>query len=286
MPELPEVENMKIGLQPCVELTISTVYSSGKKLRKIASNVNELPLESIENSKIISIERLAKYLLIKTNNDYCCVCHAGMSGKFLLENPNMQNHLQNLEKNRLIQHDHVKLQFTCGTVLIYNDTRRFGMFAVYHNSDIAKISWLNKIAIDALHNNFNVNYFQEHSKHRNGAIKQVLLDQSFVAGLGNIYVCEALFLSNISPLKPTNTLTVDEITRLISNIKDILHLAIMKGGSTLKDYSKSDGSAGGFQDYFKVYGQENKPCCVCSAKILRIVQNGRSTFYCKECQKA
>ena len=216
MPELPEVENMKIGLQPCVELTISKVYRSGKKLRKIASNVNEVSLENIENSKIISIERLAKYLLIKTNNGYCCVCHAGMSGKFLLENPTLQNNIQILEKKRLSQHDHVKLHFQNGTNLIYNDPRRFGMFVIYHNADIPQIFCLNKIAIDALNNNFNVDYFQEHSKHRSGAIKQVLLDQSFVAGLGNIYVCEALFLSNISPLKPTNTLTQQEIIKLIT----------------------------------------------------------------------
>ena len=281
MPELPEVENMRIGLKSCIEKTISTVYRSDKKLRKIACNVNDISLNSIENSKIISIDRLAKYLLIKTNNGYCCVCHAGMSGKFLLES----NHLQSLEPRRLTQHDHVKLHFQSGETLIFNDPRRFGMFALYKESDVAKISWLNKIAIDALSNDFNVDYFQEHSKHLRGVIKQVLLNQSFVAGLGNIYVCEALFLSKLSPVKSINALMPREIELLIFHIKDILKMAIIKGGSTLKDYTKSDGSAGGFQDYFKVYGKENMPCSICNSKIMRIIQNGRSTFYCEECQK-
>ena len=270
MPELPEVENTKISLFPAVGSKIVKIYTSGKKLRKeIPQNISEL-----QNSTIVDVQRKAKYLLFHLSNNKTIISHLGMSGKFIYS--------EDMDINK---HDHVILYLDNGFTLKYNDPRRFGVFLLEDTND-----YLNKIfsnvSMDAIDDSFTAEYLLNKLSKISSNIKNTLLNQEIIAGIGNIYASEALFKAKISPLRDANSLNIDELKKLVNAIKEILHNSIKLGGSTLKDYRKANGEEGGFQNHFLVYSKENQPCPDknCDGVIEKIVQNGRSTFFCKKSQ--
>lgn len=274
MPELPEVENMVLALQACQHQKIKKVYSSYKKLRKpIQSNLAEL----LENFTITSIFRKAKYLIFNLSSNYSIIAHAGMSGKFLLDNT---------ANNQIEKHDHIILYLSNNTLVRYNDPRRFGLFYVTPTDTLEEIFFQNT-GIDALSNEFNSSYLQKKLHKISNNIKNTLLNQKIVAGIGNIYASEALFYSKINPTTVANSLNAKQLDILITNIKKVLEKSIKLGGSTLKDYKTPQGESGNFQNHFAVYGRDKQTCYTkgCHNLIVKITQNGRSTYYCPHCQQ-
>lgn len=274
MPELPEVENMVLTLKKCQNQKIEKVYSSYKKLRKpIQQNLVEL----LVNTTITSIFRKAKYLIFTLSNNYSIVAHAGMSGKFLLSN---------FTHNNIQKHDHIILYLNNNTAITYNDPRRFGLFYITPSTTLEELFFAG-IGVDALSYEFNSSYLQNKLHKISSNIKNNLLNQKIVAGIGNIYASEALFYSKINPTIAANSLTLKQLNTLIHNIKKVLEKSIKLGGSTLKDYKTPQGQNGNFQNHFAVYNRANQPCYTkeCHHLIVKIIQNGRSTFYCPHCQK-
>lgn len=271
MPELPEVENTKLSLLPIEGKKIIKVYTSGKKLRK------EIPcnIQDIINSTLLSVQRKAKYLLFHLDNKKTIVSHLGMSGKFVYS-----------QEETIDKHDHIILYLEDGYKLKYNDPRRFGVFLL-ENTDTYNKNIFSKTGVDAISKEFTTDYLQKKLVKISSNIKNTLLNQEIVAGIGNIYASEALFLAKISPLRLANSLNILELNDLVISIKEILNKSIKLGGSTLKDYRKANGESGGFQNHFLVYSKENDACSHkdCNGTIEKIVQNGRSTFYCKKSQK-
>lgn len=276
MPELPEVESTKISLLPVKGSKIVEVYSSGKKLRK------EIPQNLIElkNTIILDVQRKAKYLLFNlynksSSNQKTIISHLGMSGKFIYS-----------ADSNINKHDHIILYLEDGNTLKYNDPRRFGIFLLEDTNNYEN-KIFSKIAMDAIDASFTPNYLQNKLLKISRNIKNTLLNQEIVAGIGNIYASEALFKAKINPTREANSLTYKEITYLVDAIKEILNKAINLGGSTLKDYRKANGELGDFQNHFLVYSRENESCLEknCEGTVEKIIQNGRSTFYCKKTQK-
>ena len=213
-----------------------------------------------------------------------------MTGKLLI----MRNRDNKLFKtsfyydlNVLAKHNHIYFVLNNGIVLIYNDVRRFGFFKLYKNKKLNEIVFLNKLGIEPLSSLFNVKYFENFIKNKKKNIKNLLMDQTFVSGLGNIYVNEVLFMSKVHPLKMCGSLNKKAIKNLILNVKKVLKFSISKGGSSIRDFKNTFGKSGSFQQFFHVYAQENNNCSrnSCTGKIKKILISSRSTFYCNNCQK-
>lgn len=280
MPELPEVETVKRGLAPFIEgQVISDVKVSGKKLR--AFPIHPLK-DTILNRKIIKVGRRGKYLLIHLSGEETLIHHLGMSGSFRIE--------KNKTSFENKKHDHVIYIFAEGGRIVFHDPRRFGMLYLNHSQTVEDHIAFRHMGPEPLSNNFSGPALFKNLQNKNSPIKTILLDQSIVAGLGNIYVCEALFYSRISPLRPANTLREDECEVLAENIKTVLNKAIESGGSSLRDHLQVDGKLGYFQHSFAVYDKERQACpgCGCDINktggIKRVKQAGRSTFYCPQKQ--
>jgi len=287
MPELPEVEIVKRSLSKSVnKAKILQIKIYNRNLRY------KLPLtfsKHLINQKILKISRRSKYLIFHLNKKLLLL-HLGMSGKLLL----MRKKDKKLFKtsfyynlNILHKHNHIFFILNNGLILIYNDIRRFGFFKIFNNKDLNKINFLKKLGLEPFDTQFNLNYFKNFSKSRKKNIKNLLMDQTFVSGLGNIYVNEVLFMSKILPLRSCNNLSKIEINTLILNIKKILRFSISKGGSSIRDFKNTSGKIGNFQQFFHVYDQENKNCSrnSCKGKIKRIIVSNRSSFFCNKCQK-
>ncbi len=269
MPELPEVETVCNGLRPYMEgRRISSLHMNRPDLRfPLPANFSQL----VSQATVKSIVRQGKYILIHLDNDHTLIAHLGMSGRFLI-NPSDKNN-----------HDH--LAFHLGKdIITYRDPRRFGFMDTEKTEDIHTNRFLKKLGVEPLSNDFTPTYLKKQLHTKLGPIKNLLLNQSIIAGLGNIYVCEALFESGIHPEKRGCDIKIHTLEKLCPIIKDVLTKAIHAGGSSLKDYQQASGELGYFQHQFKVYGRENKTCFKCGTIIRRIVQSGRSTFYCPECQ--
>ena len=286
MPELPEIEIVKRSLFKMInKAKIIDIKINNKNLRyKIPHTFSK----SLINERILKISRRSKYLIFHFEKKLL-VAHFGMSGKLLL----MRNRDSAIFKtsfyydaNTQSKHNHIYFQLNNGLVLIYNDVRRFGFFKFYNTTQLNKIIFLKKLGIEPLRKIFNVEYFEKFIKNRKKNIKNLLMDQTFVSGLGNIYVNETLFLSKIKPLRTCNSLNKNEIKNLILNIKKILKLAISKGGSSVRDFQNIYSKSGNFQQFFRVYGQKNKKCSriSCKGKIKKIIISNRSSFYCNRCQ--
>ncbi|MBL6665349.1 MAG: bifunctional DNA-formamidopyrimidine glycosylase/DNA-(apurinic or apyrimidinic site) lyase [Rickettsiales bacterium] len=274
MPELPEVETIKNGIQEIKSKKIINTFSSSKKLR-FDSHIN---LEQLKNLQIKEIIRRARYLIITLNNNKSLIIHLGMSGKISLKDSFSQE-----------KHDHFAIQFQDNSWLIYNDARRFGFVDLINSNEIKKHKMLKDLGPEPLSEEFNSNYLYESLKNKSTNIKTTMMDNKLVVGVGNIYINESLFDAKILPTKQAKNLTKKEIDRLIKSIKKIISHAIELGGSSISDYVTTRGEMGNFQDTFKVYGRADKKnqekCLICDNKIKKIVQNGRSTFYCDNCQK-
>jgi formamidopyrimidine-DNA glycosylase len=274
MPELPEVENVVQSLQKLKNKTINKVQTSGKKLREdIPKNIESL----LKGKKIIQIRRRAKYIVFELSDEEEILAHLGMTGKFEIFEA---KDFKNLNLKNFPSHTHAI--FDLGDkILTYNDTRRFGLLMVGNRA----VKHLANLGVEPLSEAFNVDKFLELTSQVKTPIKLFLLKQDKIAGLGNIYVCEALFRAKISPLRAAGEITNKEAKKLVETIKLVLKESIINGGTTLKDYRKADGSSGNFQNKLQVYGRKNDKCFVCQHNILHIIQGGRSTFYCVHCQK-
>jgi formamidopyrimidine-DNA glycosylase len=188
--------------------------------------------------------------------------------------------------NLIHKHNHIYFKLNNNLVLVYNDVRRFGFFKLYNTTKIDKIKFLKKLGLEPFSKKFNTKYFKKFTLKRKKNIKNLLMDQSFISGLGNIYVNEVLFMTKIRPIRSCNDLSLHEIKKLIFNTKKILKFSISKGGSSVKDFKNALGKSGVFQQFFYVYGRENKNCSriSCKGKIKKILIANRSSFYCNKCQ--
>ena len=285
MPELPEIEIVKRSLFKMInKAKIIDIKINNKNLRyTIPRTIHK----KLINKKILKISRRSKYLIFHFK-DNLLLAHLGMSGKFLVTKKNNKLFKTSFyyDLNILPQHNHVYFMLNNNCTLIYNDVRRFGFFKLFKNIDLKKISFIKKLGPEPFSNLFNVKYFKKFIKHRKKNIKNLLMDQTFVSGLGNIYVNEALFLSKIHPLRKCSNLKRKSIKSLIYNIVKVLKNSINQGGSSIKDFKNTYGKGGNFQQFFNVYGQENKNCsrASCKGKIKKISISNRSSFYCDHCQ--
>lgn len=274
MPELPEVETVKSGLKEnVINKKIVKIQTSNKNLRLPFAQDLEAKLKG---SKIIDVRRRARYLLIELDNSYSLIVHLGMSGKL-----NFFNEFDNNTK----KHDHFIAIFEGQKALIYNDPRRFGFVDLIETKKVDSHKMIKNLGPEPLSEDFNFEYLAKKLSNKSMNIKTTMMDNKIVVGVGNIYINESLFFSKILPTRLAKDLKKSEISLLVENIKMILAKAIKKGGSTLRDYVNLKGDVGEFQFDFKVYGRNNEKCFDCSGFIKKIKQNGRSSFYCPNCQK-
>ena len=286
MPELPEVEIVRKSLnKKILQKKVKKVIIRNKNLRiKIPNNFKKF----IENKKIDKVSRFSKYLIIYLSNKKFCLIHLGMSGTIHLINNRKKNNLTNLSfYNSPIlpkKHNHIEIIFDKFRI-IYNDPRRFGFFQIFKN-----INDLNKrfehLGPEPFCNEFNIHYIQNFIRNKSRNIKDLLIDQKFVSGIGNIYASEILFHSRINPNKKIKFLKDKDCRQIIMNSKKVLLEAIQKGGSSIRDFKNTDGNKGSFQDNFKVYQREGLNCkrINCKGKIKKKVIANRSTFFCNSCQ--
>ena len=297
MPELPEVETVKRGLAPAME---------GREIVDVELRRPNLRfpfpkdfVQRLQGCRVEQLTRRAKYILVHLNSGDVLMMHLGMSGRFTVFAPegsplNLGEfyYLQGADKAGDGAHDHVVMTLDSGVKLVYTDPRRFGMMDICAASELGSHRLLATIGVEPLGNELNAAYLNENFKGRKTPLKAALLDQRIIAGLGNIYVCEALHRSGLSPKRLTGTVARakkidDRLELLCSSIRTILIEAIDAGGSTLRDYVSTDGSSGAYQQRFSVYDREDEDCpkSTCSGTVRRIVQSGRSTFYCASCQR-
>ncbi len=270
MPELPEVQTVIDGIKKqIVNAKIINVEVFCNALRYVI-NKNKLPL--LCGANIIEYRRIGKYIVIVLDNEYSIILHLGMSGKVTI-NPNEQE-----------KHDHIKI-ITSNGIVVYNDARRFGMFDIIKTSELHNQPHFKNMGVDPFDDGFNAKYLLKKLNGKKIDIKSFLLDQSVVAGIGNIYASEILFKARVSPLKSAFEINEKEAELIVKYSLEVLVDAIKKGGSTLKDHQKPDGTLGYFQNSHCVYGKDGQECLKCKSIIKRIVQKGRATFYCERCQK-
>ena len=269
MPELPEVETTVKSLNILKNKKVINVDIHVKKLRYL---VPHLDIKNIINYKITDLRRIAKYIIIEFDNIKSVIIHLGMSGRFKIVKPNVTLH----------KHDHLVFKFN-NLKLIFNDPRRFGFVDIVNSKKINNISYIKRLGIDALDNKLSVDYLFNKFKNSQVLIKQLLLNQYIVAGIGNIYACEILYDAKISPLRKGSSLKRSQIGTILKSLKKILRKAIKYGGSSINDYVSPDGMLGNFQKNFKVYGREGYTIKGCEIK--KVVLHGRSTFFCPDIQK-
>ncbi len=287
MPELPEVEIVRQSLNKKIkQKKVKKVIIRNRNLRfKIPVNFAGF----LENSKIKKIDRFSKYLIIHLYGDKYCLLHLGMSGTIHLVNSLKKNTITNTSfYNSPFQpkkHNHVELIFN-NFKLIYNDPRRFGFFEIIKNKLSLK-KRLGHLGPEPFEKKFDEKYVYSFFKNKEKNIKNFLLDQSFVSGIGNIYASEILFLSKINPNKKANLININNCKKIVINSKKVLFDAIKRGGSTIKDFKNISGKKGSFQNSFKVYQREGQNCkrLKCWGKIQKKIISNRSTFYCNICQK-
>tara|TARA_Y100001970_G_scaffold157614_1_gene192807 strand:- start:324 stop:1136 length:813 start_codon:yes stop_codon:yes gene_type:complete len=270
MPELPEVETTVNSLNILKNKKVIKLDILTKKLRY---PIPFKALKQIINSKIINLRRIAKYVIIDFEKSKCVIIHLGMSGRLKL--------LKN--KTLIKKHDHLAFKFTGNIRLIFNDPRKFGFIDIVKSDKINNIRYIKRLGLDALDKELSIEYLYYKFHKSEVFVKQLLLNQHIVAGIGNIYASEILFDAKISPLTRGKGLNKYQIGTIITSIKKILKKAIKSGGSTINDYVSPDGTLGNFQNNFKVYGKEGK--IILGHKIEKIVLYGRSTFFCPGIQK-
>ena len=286
MPELPEIEIVKKSLYRMINKTkIIDIKINNKNLRyKIPYTFSK----NLIGEKILNISRRSKYLIFHFKKK-TLLAHMGMSGKLLIK----RNHDRKIFKtsfyydsNILEKHNHIYFVLSNGSVMIYNDVRRFGFFKLYNYTQLNKIIFLKKLGLEPFSKIFNLKYFKKFAQNRKLNVKKLLMDQTFVSGLGNIYVNEVLFMSRIHPLKLCRDLKKNDIKKIISSIKKVLKFSISKGGSSIREFQNALGKSGNFQQFFYVYRQENKNCSriSCKGKVKKIQISNRSSFYCNKCQ--
>lgn len=286
MPELPEVETVRRGLEPVL---------TGARLTRVRQNRPDLRFpfpdrfpERLEGAVVERIDRRAKYLLMPLSTGETWVSHLGMTGRFTLDG----EQLGEFEEAAPVagKHEHLSLCVVRGgttTRVGFADARRFGFMGLIPTGEVDAHPWFAGLGPEPLGNSFSGAHLAEAFVAKKQTIKVSLLDQRTVAGLGNIYVCEALYRARVSPLVAAGKVSKPRLETLAAVVRDVLNEAILAGGSTLKDFANAEGGQGYFQHRFDVYGREGKPCLAdgCSGVVRRTVQGGRSTFWCPSCQK-
>jgi formamidopyrimidine-DNA glycosylase len=286
MPELPEVETVRRGLEPVL---------TGARLTRVRQNRPDLRfpfperfVERLEGATVERLDRRAKYLLFPLSTGETWVSHLGMTGRFTLDG----EQLGEFEAAAPIagKHEHMSLVAERGAVTTragFTDARRFGFMGLIPTVAVEAHPWFAGLGPEPLGNGFSGAHLAEAFAGRKPTIKVSLLDQRHVAGLGNIYVCEALYRARISPLVAAGKVSKPRLETLAAVVRDVLGEAILAGGSTLRDFANADGGQGYFQHRFDVYGREGQPCLAdgCTGVIRRTVQAGRSTFWCPVCQR-
>ena len=292
MPELPEVETVRRGLEPAME---------GARFAKVEVHRGDLrwPLPAdfakrLEGATVTGMGRRAKYLLADLSSGDVLVMHLGMSGSFHVFAKERQNTpgAYYHERSKHVAHDHVVFHMSSGAIVTFNDPRRFGLMLLVPRKELADHPLMKDIGPEPLGNEFDAAMLAKACAKRKTSLKAALSDQKVVAGLGNIYVCEALFRARLSPKRMASSLATksggptERAERLVEAIKAVLNDAIKAGGSSLRDHRRTDGALGDFQHNFLVYDREGRPCPGgCGGTVKRIAQNGRSTYFCPSCQK-
>ena len=289
MPELPEVETVLRGLEPVmVDQKISNAEIRRPDLRwPFPENMSE----RLTGMTILRLHRRSKYILCDLNSGETLLIHLGMSGRMTISNAKngSEDLLANFQYKHPLpaKHDHVILDMQTGTRISFNDARRFGAMDLIETKNLFDHKLIKLLGPEPLGNEFNTPYLHSKLKGKAAPIKSALLDQRIVSGLGNIYVCESLWRAGINPKRLSGKVSRKKIDVLVPIIRDVLREAISAGGSSLKDHRQANGDLGYFQHSFAVYGREGKKCSSvnCSELVKRIVQSGRSSFYCAKCQK-
>ena len=291
MPELPEVETARLGLQPVLEGHVITQAQvrRGDLRRPFPPHF----AERLTGRKVQALTRRAKYILAALDSGETLVIHLGMSGRMSVYTQGHRQKLGNYIYDKAPdgagegKHDHVVFETDAPARIVFNDHRRFGLMTLIATARLDDDKLFSGLGVEPLSDKFNAAYLQKALDGKKTPIKSALLDQRLIAGLGNIYVCEALFRGNISPKRLAGSVKKEQTLKLVRAIKTVLKDAIAAGGSTLRDHAQATGDPGNFQHRFLVYGREGMMCKgrTCRGTVKRIVQAGRSSFYCPACQK-
>jgi len=287
LPELPEVETVRRGLIPAMEgQVIATLTLRRAGLRwPFPADLSE----RLTGARITTLRRRSKYILIETDRGDTAIVHLGMSGRMTVSGlaasyvPGQFHH----HHPQIETHDHVIFDMEGGARVTFNDPRRFGALDICKTAALERHPLLASLGPEPLGNAFGASHLAQRFKSRRSPVKAALLDQRNVAGLGNIYVCEALHRAGIHPTRAAGRISAARLERLSTDIRTILQEAIDAGGSSLRDYRQADGALGYFQHGFRAYGREGEPCLTqgCAGTLKRIVQSGRSTWFCPACQR-
>lgn len=274
MPELPEVETIRRALAKALEgrKCIAVLVRRGDLRRPLSEKFRE----RVEDRVLKEVRRRAKYLLFYLEDNTVLLAHLGMSGRMMLSS-----------RSKPALHDHVIFDFEGGVRLSFNDPRRFGLMELTEVDGLNRHPLIRGLGPEPLGNDFNGGFLSAVLVGRRASIKALLMNQRIVAGLGNIYACESLFLARLSPRRRGASVVGIRSERLVWAIREVLNAAIASGGSSLRDYVQTDGSLGYFQHQFKVYGRADQACASgeLAHVVRRLVQSGRSTFYCPICQR-
>lgn len=282
MPELPEVQTVRDGLAPVMEGFEFTRVSLGRP--DLRFPFADGFAARLTGAKLTQLSRRAKFLMAQLSTGETLLMHLGMSGRFTIDEGGASLTPGEFTREQATnpKHDHVIFDMSSGARVVFNDPRRFGFMELFAADE--PITRLEHLGPEPLGNDFNGPVLRAALKGKKTKIKNALLDQSIVSGLGNIYVCEALYRTGLRPTRMAGRITHDQSERLAGHIKTVLREAIASGGSSLRDFAGASGDLGYFQHSFDVYGREGQPCKACDSLIKRTVQSGRSSFYCPHCQ--
>ncbi|HEY0107850.1 MAG TPA: bifunctional DNA-formamidopyrimidine glycosylase/DNA-(apurinic or apyrimidinic site) lyase [Rhizomicrobium sp.] len=289
MPELPEVETVRMGLAPVLE---------GHRFTHVETRRGDLRVPfpndfagRLTGRRVLRLWRRAKYILGDLDDGETLVIHLGMSGRMSVhvagQAKKLGTYVHDLGDATIgtDKHDHVVMDTDAPARIVFNDHRRFGLMLLIETAHLSEHKLFEGLGIEPLSDAFDTAFLRAALKGKKTPIKSALLDQRVIAGLGNIYVCEALFRAGVSPKRLAGKLRAEQAAALLRAIKTVLRAAIKAGGSSLRDHKRTDGELGMFQHHFAVYGREGEPCPrICGGSIKRIVQSGRSTWYCPGCQ--
>jgi formamidopyrimidine-DNA glycosylase len=291
MPELPEVEIVRRGLEPALQ---------GKAFARVEQHRPDLrfPLPEdfaarLRGRKVERLQRRGKYLLAHLSGGEVLLMHLGMTGRFTVHAGRKPSGVKDNEGPARATHDHIVFHMQGGGTVTYNDPRRFGFMMLIPADELAEHPLLHHLGIEPLGKALTPEYLAQHARGKKVSLKTFLADQRIIAGLGNIYACEALYRARLSPTRPAATIASktgkpnERAEAVVPAVRSVLEDAIKAGGSSLRDYRHADGELGAFQHAFCVYDREGEPCLRkgCGGTVRRIVQSGRSTFYCPKCQR-
>lgn len=281
MPELPEVETVRRGLAPALEGRL--ILRAEARRPDLRFPLPENFVARLEGARIDALGRRAKYLSASLSSGEALIMHLGMTGRFTVNqaSPGRFHHAAG-EHDR---HDHVVFHMEGGARIVFNDARRFGFMHLWPLAEIETYPAFAGLGPEPHSNAFSGAYLRKAFAGKKTPVKAALLDQRVVAGVGNIYACEALFRAGIAPDRLAGTIRGDRLDRLAEAVREVIVEAIAAGGSSISDFAAADGSLGYFQHRFRVYDREGEPCPTCAKPIRRMAQSGRSSFHCPSCQR-